>query len=252
MNLLKGALMSFKRRFSWLIPVILLVLIPVTTYAVNKEAKKHFDEAMKLQNKAISNAIDELKLAIKIDPKYTEAHYHLGTLYHQKKLFDEAMKEYKIVQKLNPRFPKLNYVIGAFYYTQGVLAWTRAVQIDNNYLYKDDGKQVFYKKGTDPEKAINQYKEITDKDTMAVLAYYNLRGVYYDLAIIEYEKAVKANPKDTSAQYDLGLVYLERGRPDKVKEQLKILENLSPGHVQGLQQMIDMEEAQKKMLKGKK
>jgi tetratricopeptide (TPR) repeat protein len=240
--------MPFTRRFSWLIPVILLVLMPVSTYAVNKEAKKHFDEAMKLQNKAISNAIDELKSAIKIDPKYTEAHYHLGTLYHQKKLFDEAMKEYRIVQKLNPRFPKLNYVIGALYYTQGVLAWTRAAKIDNNYLYKDDGKQVFYKKGTDPEKAINQYRKITDRDTMAVLAYYNLRGVYYDLAIIEYEKAVKANPKDTSAQYDLGLVYLERGKLNKTKEQLKILENLSPGHAQGLQQMIAMEEAQKKML----
>jgi len=244
--------MSFKRRFSWLIPVILLVLIPVTTYAVNKEAKKHFDEAMKLQDKAISNAIDELKLAIKIDPKYTEAHYHLGTMYHHKKLFDESMKEYKIVQKLNPKFPKLNYVIGAVYYTQGVFAWQKAAQINDSYLYKDDGKEVFYKKGTSPELAINKYKKIVDKDTTNALAFYNLRGVYYDLAIIEYEKAVKANPRDTSAQYDLGLVYLERGRPDKAKDQIKILENLSPGHVQGLQQMIDMEEAQKKMLKGKK
>jgi len=244
--------MSLIRRFSWLIPAILLVLIPISAFAVNKEAKKHFDEAMKLKTNAISNALEELKQAIKIDPKYVEAHYHLGTLYHHKKLFDEALKEYKIVQKLNPKFPKLNYVIGALYYTQGVFAWTRAAQIDDNYLYKDDGKQVFYKKGTDPEKSINQYKKITDKDTMAVVAYYNLRGVYYDLAIIEYEKAVKANPKDTAAQYDLGLVYLERGKVDKTKEQLKILDNLSPGHAQGLQQMIDMEEAQRKMLKGKK
>ncbi|MFH0931315.1 MAG: tetratricopeptide repeat protein, partial [Candidatus Zixiibacteriota bacterium] len=204
--------MSLIRRFSWLIPAILLVLIPISAFAVNKEAKKHFDEAMKLKTNAISNAIEELKQAIKIDPKYVEAHYHLGTLYHHKKLFDEAMKEYKIVQKLNPKFPKLNYVFGAVYYTLGVFEWQKAAMINDTYLYKDDGKQVFYKKGTDPEKAISQYKKLVEKDTMDVLAHYNLRGVYYDLAIIEYEKVVKANPKDTSAQYDLGLVYLERGK----------------------------------------
>jgi superkiller protein 3 len=244
--------MSFKPRFSWILPAILIVLIFNPAFAVNKEAKKHFDEAMKLKINAISNAIEELKQAIKIDPRYVEAHYHLGTLYHHKKLFDEAMKEYKMVQKLNPGFPKLHYGIGALYYTLGVFAWQKAAQINDSYLYKDDGKEVFYKKGTSPELAINKYKKIVDKDTTNGLAFYNLRGVYYDLAIIEYEKVVKANPKDTSAQYDLGLAYLERGKVDKAKEQLKILDNLSPGHAQGLQQQMDMEEAQKKMLKEKK
>jgi len=244
--------MSFMRRFSWFIPLILFVFVFNFSCSQKKEAKKHFDEAMRVKNTAISTAIEELRKAVKIDPKYVEAHYHLGTLYHHKKLFDLALKEYKLVQKLNPEFPKLHYVIGALFYTQGIFAWTKAAQIDEIYLYKDDGSEIFYKEGTDPDKEIEKYKVLTEEDTTNASAYYNLRGVYYDLAIIEYQKAVEANPMDTAANYELGLVYLERDKIDKVKEQLEILENLSPGHAQGLQQQMDLEEVQKKMLKEKR
>ena len=244
--------MFFLRKFSCLIPLILVVFIFNLNCINKKEAKQHFDEAMRVKNTAMSKAIDELRIAVKIDPKYAEAHYHLGTLYHHKQLFDQALEEYKTVQKLDPEFPKLHYVIGALYYTRGVFAWMKAAQIDETFLYKDDGTEVFYKEGADPVKEIGKYKVLTEEDTTDALAFYNLRGVYYDLAIIEYQKAIEANPKDTSAHYDLGLVYMERGFPDKTKAQIQILENISPGHSLGLQQQMEMEEAQKKLLKGGK
>jgi len=244
--------MSISRRFSWLIPVIFIFLLPISAFGVSKEAQKHFDEAMRLKANELSKAIVELKEAIRLEPKWVEAHYHLGTFYQHKKLFDDALREYKTVGRLDPKYPKLHYVLGSLYYTQGVMAWTKAAQLDHSYLYKDDGTQVFYKKGTSPEKAIEPYKKIVEKDTSNALAFYNLRGVYYDLALLEYQQAVKAHPNDTAAQYDLGLVYLERGRADKAREQIKVLEKLSPGHVSGLKQQIDMEEAQRKMWRGKK
>jgi len=249
---MKGEDMSISRRFSWLIPVIFLFLLPISAFGVSKEAQKHFDEAMRLKANELSKAIVELKEAIRLEPKWVEAHYHLGTFYQQKKLFDEALREYRIVGKLDPKFPKLHYILGAWYYTQGVMAWTKASQLDHSYLYKDDGKQVFYKKGTSPEKAIEPYKKIVEKDTANALAFYNLRGVYYDIAILEYQQTVKAHPNDTGAQYELGLVYLERGRADLARQQIKVLEKLSEGHASGLKQQIDMEEAQRKTLKSTK
>jgi tetratricopeptide (TPR) repeat protein len=244
--------MFYMRRSTWVIPAILLLVAFSFSCSQKKEAKKHFDEAMRLKSTAISNAIEELQKAVKLDPKYAEAHFQLGVLYHHKKLFDETLKEYKIVQKLDPEFPKIHYAMGALFYTQGIFAWTKACQIDNSYLYKDDGTEIFYKEGTDPEEAIGKYKTLIGKDSSNALALYNLRGVLYDLAILEYQRALESNPYDTSAQYDLGLVYLERGKIDKAKEQLKLLENLSPGHALGLEQQMQMEEAQKKMLKGGK
>lgn len=238
------------RRLTWII-IILLVLVINLSCAQKKDAKVYFDRAMEVKSSSISQAIEELKKAIEINPKYVEAHYQLGLLYHHKKLFDEALKEYKMVQKLDPKFPRLHYVTGALFYTQGVFAWTKAFQIDESYLYKDDGTEVFYEEGIEPEKAIEKYRKLVEEDTLKALALYKLRGVYYDLAILEYRKAIEANPVDTAAQYELGLVYLERGKIDKTKEQLKVLENLSPGHARGLEQQMEMEETQKKMLKGK-
>ena len=244
--------MNFWRKFSGLIFLILFVFILNLNFSNKREAKIHFDEAMRVKNTSISKAIEELRNAIKINPKYVEAHYHLGTFYHHKKLFDLALKEYQTVQKLDPEFPKLHYVLGALYYTQGVFAWTNAAKLDEIYLYKDDGSEVFYKEGTDPQKEIEKYQALIEEDTTNALAYYNLRGIFYDLAIMEYQKAVEANPMDTAAHYDLGLVYLERGKRDKVEKQIKILEDLSPGYVGGLHKQIEMEEAQKKMLQNKK
>lgn len=244
--------MSIPRRFSWLIPVIFILLLPISAFGVSKEAQKHFDEAIRLKDNELSKAILEMKEAIKLEPKWVQAHYDLGTFYQHKKLFDDALREYRTVGKLDPKYPKLHYVLGSLYYTQGVMAWTKAAQLDQSYLYKDDGKQVFYKKGTSPEKAIEPYKKIVEKDTSNALAYYNLRGVYYDLATLEYQQAVKAHPSDTSAQYELGLVYLERGRAEKARQQIKALEKLSEGHASGLKQQIDMEESQRNMLKGNK
>jgi len=243
--------MPVSRRFSWLIPVIFLFLLPVSASGVSKEAQKHFDEAHRLKTNELSKAILEMQEAIKLEPKWAQAHYDLGTFYQHKKLFDDALREYRTVGKLDPKFPKLHYALGALYYTQGIMAWTKAAQIDQSYLYKDDGKQVFYKPGTSPEKAIAPYKKIVDKDTSNALALYNLRGVYYDLAILEYQQAVKAHPNDTAAQYDLGLVYLERGKVDKSRQQIKILEKLSVGHASGLKQQIDMEVTQRNMWRGK-
>jgi tetratricopeptide (TPR) repeat protein len=244
--------MSISRRFSWLVPVIFVLLLPISAFGVSKEAQKHFDEAHRLKVNEVSKAILEMKEAIKLEPKWVQAHYDLGTFYQHKKLFDDALREYRTVARLDPKYPKLHYVLGSWYYTQGVMAWTRAAQLDQSYLYKDDGKQVFYKKGTSPEKAIEPYKKIVEKDTSNALAFYNLRGVYYDLALLEYQQAVKAHPSDTSAQYELGLVYLERGRAEKARQQIKVLEKISEGHASGLKQQIDMEESQRNMLKGNK
>jgi Flp pilus assembly protein TadD len=244
--------MSVSRRFLWLIPVIFIFLLTVSAFGVSKEAQKHFDEAQRLKANELSKAILEMKEALKLEPKWAQAHYDLGTFYQQKNLFDDALREYKTVAKLDPKHHKLHYALGALYYTQGVMAWSKASQLDHSYLYKDDGKQVFYKPGTSTEKAINQYKRIVDKDTTNALAFYNLRGVYYDLAFLEYQKAVKSHPNDTAAQYELGLVYLERGKIDKARQQINVLEKLSEGHAGGLKQQIDMEVAQRNMLKGKK
>ena len=65
------------------------------------------------------------------------------------------------------------------------------------------------------------------------------------LAIESYLKGVAANPKDTLAHLSLGLAYLERGKTEKAKAQMAILEKLSPEAANNLRQSIVYQEQQR-------
>ena len=226
--------------------LIFLIGIASTAFAkVNPKAQKHYDLGMKYRELDRVRAISEFQKAVTLDPNYTEARFELGSMYIDNGQLDQALVELKVVKKHNPGHRRLNTHFGLIYHRWGLIQWQTAIQIDPIYIYKDDGKQVFYKPGTPPEGIINQYKKEIEKDSMSVLARYNLRGVYYDLAIEAYLKAIRLNPKDTLAHLSLGLSYLERGKVDKAKAQLKILEKLSMEAANILKQDLAYQEQQR-------
>ncbi len=235
-------------RVKILVGLVLVFLIGLTgtSFAkVNPKAQRHYELGMKFREADRVRAISEFQKAVTLDPNFTEARFELGSMYIDNGQLDQALVQLTIVKKLNPGHRRLNTHLGLIYHRWGLIEWSRAIQIDPIYIYKDDGKQVFYKKGTQPETIINQYKKEMEKDTANPLAHYNLRGVYYDLAIEAYLKGVAANPKDTLAHLSLGLAYLERGKTDKAKAQMAILEKLSPEAANNLRQSVVYQEQQR-------
>ncbi len=225
--------------------IFLIGSVGLALAKVHPKAQKYYDLGMKLKEEDRVRAIAEFQKAVTLDPNFTEARFELGSMYIDNGQLDKALVELKIVRKNDPSHRRLHTHLGLIYHRWGLIHWSRAIQIDPVYIYKDDGRQVFYKSGTPPEEIINQYKRELDKDTTNPTALYNLRGVYYDLAIDEYGKAVRVNPKDTLAQLSLGLSYLERGKMDKAKAQLKVLEKLSMEAANNLRQSIVYQEQQR-------
>lgn len=225
--------------------IFLIGLVGLAIAKVNPKAQKHYELGMKFKEDDRVRAISEFQKAVTLDPNFTEAHFELGSMCIDNGQLDKALVELKFVKKNDPNHRRLHTHFGLIYHRWGLIHWSRAIQIDPVYIYKDDGKQVFYKPGTPPEEIINQYKRELDKDTTNTTALYNLRGVYYDLAIDEYSKAVRINPKDTLAQLSLGLSYLERGKMEKAKSQLKVLEKLSMEAANNLRQSIVYQEEQR-------
>ena len=227
--------------------LIFVIALTGTSFAkVNPKAQRHYEIGMKYREYDRVQAISEFQKAVTLDPNFTEARFELGSMYIDNGQLDKALVELKIVKRQNPSHRKLHTHIGLVYHRWGMIEWSRAIQIDPIYIYKDDGKQVFYNKGTQPEITINQYKKEMERDTTNPLAHYNLRGVYYDLAIEAYLKGVAANPQDTLAHLSLGLAYLERGKMEKAKAHLKILEKLSPEAANILKQSLVYQEQQRK------
>lgn|SRR5574341_789104 len=220
--------------------------------AQKPEAKKHFDSGMQYKlDGSLFQAKESLQKALEIDPGYHTARLELAGVYADLNMLKEAADELAKLKKLTKPLPKYHTYKGLVNYKQGLETWTSLVQNHPEYMYKDDGTVQFIKKGIAPETQIDKLEKKIEKDTTQFEARYQLRGMYYDMAIAELEQAVKQVPKDTLANLTLGLTYLERGKKDLVLRQKQALEKIDPQSAKDLQAMIDFVEQGKKELEGK-
>ncbi|MFC2149637.1 tetratricopeptide repeat protein [Candidatus Auribacterota bacterium] len=82
-------------------------------------------------------AIDDYNKAIQIDPLYTNAYIHRGTVYFNNKKFSNAINDYKRAMKTNPNDPRSYVFIAHAYYETG-----QYVQAMNNLkIYEKLGLQ---------------------------------------------------------------------------------------------------------------
>jgi Tfp pilus assembly protein PilF len=119
---------------------IILIFISLIFFAVNGhtqseemplEAKMHLNQALSYINMArktpslarenYENAINELTLAIKKYPVYTEAFANRAVVYMQLKKFNKAMDDLKAAEQINPKDPNLHYNYMAWYSLQNQL-----------------------------------------------------------------------------------------------------------------------------------
>jgi tetratricopeptide (TPR) repeat protein len=71
------------------------------------------------QDKDYSNALAELKAAVRLDPKLQEAHYYTGLVYLHQSDFDNAAQEFRAELALRPRDPVTTYHLAFTLLSQG-------------------------------------------------------------------------------------------------------------------------------------
>ncbi len=72
--------------------------------SVDKMAGMHNDVGIKAyQTKDYAGAEGHFREAVKIDPKFAEAHYNLGLALHGQKNHKDAVVEFKLAKKLAPK-----------------------------------------------------------------------------------------------------------------------------------------------------
>ena len=172
------------------------------------------------------NAFRELQQAVKINPNDAEAHFRLGGIYQVFGGYDQALSEFEEVIRINPNFPRIHTAIGSVYHTRGVRALVKATRLDWSYLLADTLKEISYKNKDELKKAIDSCISVTQLDTTNATAYSKLGQAYCTWAQDEYQKAIAANSLDTTAQLNLGLIFLEKGYQNRAKIQYEILKNL--------------------------
>jgi len=201
----------FNYNIKWLIPLLLIVsTASYATVARNRvwknnltlyetdvktapnSARTHMYYGVILINRSgkqpksdmLNTAIDELRKAVEINPKFYHAYYNLGVAYQQKSDHDAAIACFNKVLEMQPLHIKSHYCLGISY-------GKGKGELD---------KAIYYL-----EKAMSfNYKRPECYDNLGIA--YAMKGEY-DRAIAVFEEGIQKYPENAKLYMNLGITY---------------------------------------------
>lgn len=219
---------------------------------------------------SFDQALSEFKEVLRIKPKLAEAHYNLAVLYDQKGLEEEAVHELIETVTLRPDDADAHLLLAGLYKRQrhddfAAKELSEVVRIRPDDIETRLTLAELFAKLDDLKGAIRQYQEIIRIDPNHASAHYDLGVLYgkkalrgtgdtegvipgdafkgdftdYDqLAIEQFQEALRIRPDNAQAHYNLGIAYLYAGKLDKTHEEHGALEGLDPGLGEKLSEKI--------------
>lgn len=162
----------------------------------------------------LDEAVAEFEQAIEIQPKNTANYYNLGLVYTKKNDLAAAEKTFLKVIALDPAEGEAYLSIGNIQQVTG--RDQEALQTYEALIAKGSGQAVILGK----------------------IRFHLLKGALlkkegnYNLARAEFEEVIRLNPKEPRGYLNLGLVHLQRKKPDAAVEAFKKLVELDPSNRQ--------------------
>lgn len=165
-------------------------------------------------------AVEDFNKAIELDPKLADAHFALGTAYHQMEMPEEATAEFAKTVELDPGNVQAHIFLSQDYAAAGEnqkviehLSKAAALDDSNAEVLKNLGAmQLQY--GGDigikaAQKALAKAVKLTPDDAEVLMNYaYTLYlGERFNEAIEKFKKAIEIQPSYPKAHYNLALSY---------------------------------------------
>ncbi len=156
-------------------------------------------------------AIAHIKAALRLNPKYIEAHNNLAIMYHKTGCSIDAIARLQKVLVYNPE------------YSQGYC--------NLGYIYADLNRD---------DEAITQINEAIKYDPDLALAHNLLGNIYAEQnrsheAVAEFQEALKINPDYSHARNNLGHVFYELGRHEEAVKEFQEAIRLDPQFIEAHQ-----------------
>jgi tetratricopeptide (TPR) repeat protein len=178
-----------------------------------------------------------------MDPSYIDAYNLLARLFIQQKRLDEALAEYTRIAEQRPNDVGAHTMVALIYQVQQKDAEakktyekilsidSRAVLAANNLAY------IHAEEGGNLETALNLAQAAKAASPEHPDVNDTLGWVYYkrnlpSLAVGPLEQSVKADPRNPTYQYHLGLVYTKLGEKGKARAALERVLTLQPNFEQ--------------------
>jgi tetratricopeptide (TPR) repeat protein len=173
----------------------------------------------------LDEAIDQLHIALKINPKYPIARMNLGIALLKKGRADEAIAQFQTVLKDYPNDANAYDNMGTALLQKGdsqsaIAAYEKALSIQSRYPSAHFGLGMALDDIGRVGEAIAHYQEAVREAPDFAEAYYLLgtdlfRASRIDAAIAAFERALQSRPVYPEVQNNMGLALLKKGRPSE-------------------------------------
>jgi tetratricopeptide (TPR) repeat protein len=171
----------------------------------------------------LDEAIDQLHIALEIDPKYPIARMNLGIALTKKGRADEAIAQFQTVLEGYPNDANAYGNMGTALLAKGdsqsaIAAYEKALSIQSRYASAHFGLGMALDDNARGGEAIAHYQEAVRENPDFAEAYYLLgndlfRASRIGAAIAAYERALQSRPVYPEVENNMGLALLKEGRP---------------------------------------
>src|SRR6266542_1421299 len=178
-----------------------------------------------LSHGRVDEAIEQLQLALNIDPNFPPAQKNLSAALTEKGRTDEAIAHLQTLLKKYPKDAQVHYNLGNALLKKGdsqsaIAAYEKALSIQVRYLAAHYNLGIALDQNGRIDEAIAHYQEAVQERPNYPEAYYLLgndllRKARIDDAIAAYEQALKSRPTYPEVENNIGLALLQKGRPSE-------------------------------------
>ena len=193
---------------------------------------KHIQEAQRLVDEGkIEEAVRELSLAMEITPENIAIHMSLGSLYMRLRKPGEAIEAYKRAKGIAPGNPDIHMHLAALYHSMA--SYKEAIEEFGEVIRLTPGTEL-------SESASKKLKEAEDRLKMRGSfeeAARALREERLDDSLTATQKIIEAEPANSFAYFNLGVIYTRKKMYDEAVAALKRAIEISPKYVEAHYQM---------------
>jgi Tfp pilus assembly protein PilF len=216
------------------LPIVLVCVASTLSAQSSPEAESRFSAGIThLREGRVDYAVEELKAAVKADPKNPYFRKGLGQAYSAKRSWGDAIAEFKKALELNPYYADVRNDLGMALINSGdrdggkkelVAAYSDPMNPTPEITAYNLGF-AFAEEGAQGD-AVNWYRTSisrnkTNPSPYIALADVLLRGGRIDEAVAQLEAGVAAVPEDPALLLALGQAYFKAGRFTEARERFE-------------------------------